>query len=322
MAAIFNFLWAITYGWALALGWVLAAALAAISVVFLPFSRACLRMAGLAIWPFGRELVAESDVSLKDSVLKSGWRGLLNVPWFLTVGAGMALLHSFAAFTLFILCLPIVTAPIFLPMALINLKLAGAALFPVGKRVVSRDEARYVRESAARLEIEKRRERERGRKKQRAEIHKAKEGYVPSPVQQLSDAPTRSSPAAVPEALVASTAASLTKQGWEVEAHARAADEGSDIVASKGKLVATFLCVDVTPDAGAIALARNAKTNLVTHLSVLVCAEAPPKVVADLADRAGLLVIELHELDAVMERIRSFLTRRKAIAAAKKASAA
>ena len=325
MAAIFNFLWAITYGWILALGWTAAAALAAVTVVLLPFSRACLRMAGLAIWPFGRELVAESDVSLKDSVLKSGWRGLLNIGWFLTIGGLMALSHAFAAFTLFVLCLPIVTAPIFLPMALVNLKLAGAALFPVGKRVVSKDEAKYVRESAARLKVEQRREGARGRTKSRAEVHEAKEGYVAAP-QVAAPAPTPSAMDAGPppasRALLDRIAAALTEQGWEPEVHAREADEGSDIVATKGRLVATVLCLDGSPNSKSVAAALSAKSNLAAHLSVMVCAATPSKIVAELAARSRVTVCEASALADLTAQLRDDLAKRKAIAAAKKGTAA
>lgn len=52
-----NIIWLVLAGWWLALGHVITAMLLAITIIGLPFAWAHLKLAGLALWPIGREIV-------------------------------------------------------------------------------------------------------------------------------------------------------------------------------------------------------------------------------------------------------------------------
>jgi len=52
-----NIIWLVLAGWWLALGHVITAMLLAITIVGIPFAWAHLKLAGLALWPIGREIV-------------------------------------------------------------------------------------------------------------------------------------------------------------------------------------------------------------------------------------------------------------------------
>ncbi len=58
MSVIGNILWIIFGGWFTALLWLLAGVLACVSIVGLPWGRACFVMAGFAFMPFGYESIS------------------------------------------------------------------------------------------------------------------------------------------------------------------------------------------------------------------------------------------------------------------------
>jgi uncharacterized membrane protein YccF (DUF307 family) len=57
LGLIGNIIWFLLAGWWLALGHVLTAAILAITIIGLPFAWAHLKLAGIALWPIGREIV-------------------------------------------------------------------------------------------------------------------------------------------------------------------------------------------------------------------------------------------------------------------------
>ena len=130
MAVLGNILWIILGGgWAVALLWCLAGTLACLSVIGLPWGRACFVMAGFAFMPFGYEAVPR-DILYGRPDIGTGLPGKLgNAIWFLLAGLWIALGHVAAA-------IPLALSLIGLPFAWQHLKLADLALFPIGKTVV------------------------------------------------------------------------------------------------------------------------------------------------------------------------------------------
>jgi uncharacterized membrane protein YccF (DUF307 family) len=57
MGFLFNLLWLLIAGWALAIGHLVCALGCAVTIVGLPFAYAHLKLAWLALWPFGKEIV-------------------------------------------------------------------------------------------------------------------------------------------------------------------------------------------------------------------------------------------------------------------------
>ena len=125
MRLILNVLWFIFGGFLSGLGWIIAGVIMAITIIGLPWTPAAFRIASFSFWPFGR-VVAERDLGA-GSVL-------LNIIWFIFAGWWLALMHLIWALALAITIIGI-------PFAWAHLKLAGIALWPVGKMIVPKDQA-------------------------------------------------------------------------------------------------------------------------------------------------------------------------------------
>lgn len=131
MRAGANFLWFILGGWALALMWWIAAAFMTVSIIGLPWARACWEIGLLSLWPFGRDVVSHSELTGKSSTGLTAFRLIANVIW-LPFGIILAMAHVFHG------CLMFMTL-IGIPLGIQDFKLAGISLFPVGKRVVTKE---------------------------------------------------------------------------------------------------------------------------------------------------------------------------------------
>jgi uncharacterized membrane protein YccF (DUF307 family) len=137
MAFILNILWFVLGGWAMGLGWLVAALLMAITIIGLPWSIACLRIAGFAAWPFGRVVVRADEMSGDpDDVGGLVWIG--NAIWFVFAGWWLALSHLLTGAALALTIIGI-------PFAFQHLKLAQLSLFPLGRQVVDADVADAIR---------------------------------------------------------------------------------------------------------------------------------------------------------------------------------
>ena len=113
----------------MAFAWAIAAVLMAITIVGIPWTRAALNIAAYTLLPFGQKAISRADyVGHED--LGTGLLGLLgNVIWLLLAGWWLALAHLITAFFLAITIIGI-------PFAWAHLKLAGLALWPIGKIIV------------------------------------------------------------------------------------------------------------------------------------------------------------------------------------------
>ena len=123
MRTVLNVVWFVLAGVWLALGYVLAAALSVVFVVTIPFALPALRLAGYALWPFGRVVVEKPSAGLAS--------GAANVVWFVVAGWWLALLHVGSAVAL-------AASVVGIPLALADLKMALLAIAPYGREVVDR----------------------------------------------------------------------------------------------------------------------------------------------------------------------------------------
>ena len=144
MSTILNILWNVPgLGFVEAFFWVLAGCVMAITVIGLPWAKACFTLANYTLAPFGREVVSRRDVTGRWSLGAGGWGLLANIIWFLFVGSGLTLLHVLMA------CACAITI-IGIPFAWAHLKLAAYSIAPVGKVVVPSQVAAAIdRERAA-----------------------------------------------------------------------------------------------------------------------------------------------------------------------------
>lgn len=142
MSLILNVLWIVFGGLIMALGWLLAAIIMAITIIGLPWTRACINIALFALWPFGQEAVSRELLYGKEDI-GTGALGLIgNVIWFVFAGLWLALGHVASA----ILCAMTIIG---IPFAVAHLKLAGIALAPIGKAIVPKEVAEEAKRRAA-----------------------------------------------------------------------------------------------------------------------------------------------------------------------------
>ncbi len=127
MRTIWNILWLILGGLAMAIGYALAGLVMFILIITIPFGIQSFKLAGFALWPFGRVMV---EIPGKGGCLNT----VGNVLWVILAGIWLALGHLFWALVLAITIIGI-------PSAVANVKLAGAALVPFGRTVMSKEAA-------------------------------------------------------------------------------------------------------------------------------------------------------------------------------------
>ncbi|MGH3614922.1 MAG: YccF domain-containing protein [Pseudonocardia sp.] len=121
MRTIGNVLWFLLAGWWLALSYLVAGIVACLLVVTIPFGIASFRLAGHALWPFGRTVVRDPDAGVASLVG--------NVVWIVLFGWWLALGHVVAGVLLILTIIGI-------PFGVASLKLAVLALAPLGARVI------------------------------------------------------------------------------------------------------------------------------------------------------------------------------------------
>jgi uncharacterized membrane protein YccF (DUF307 family) len=144
MRTILNILWNVPgLGFVAAFFWALAGCLMALTVIGLPWAKACFTLANYTLAPFGREVVSRRDVTGRYSLGTGGWGLVANLIWFLFVGSWLTLIHILMA------CAAAITI-IGIPFAWAHLKLAAYSIAPVGKVVVPSGVAAEIdREKAA-----------------------------------------------------------------------------------------------------------------------------------------------------------------------------
>ena len=129
MRALGNVIWLVCGGLAMAFAWWLAGLVASVSIVGIPWGRACFVIGNLCLLPFGRE-VADRRVVTGRSDVGTGPLGLIgNVLWFVFAGLWLAIGHLISAVLCFITIIGI-------PFGLQHVKLAEIALAPIGKTIV------------------------------------------------------------------------------------------------------------------------------------------------------------------------------------------
>ena len=129
MRTIGNVLWLILGGFFMGLGWWLAGLLCAITIVGIPWAKACFVIGQFAFWPFGKVAVGREQVRGAGDIGTGILGSLGNVLWFIFAGIWLAIGHLLSALACFITIIGI-------PFGLQHLKLAGIAIAPIGKTIV------------------------------------------------------------------------------------------------------------------------------------------------------------------------------------------
>ena len=126
-----NILWFLLSGLWLALGFVVTGALLCVTIIGIPFGVQAFKLAGFALWPFGKVVVrAPGD---DGGVLEL----VANVLWLIVFGWGLFLSAVAAGLLLTITIIGF-------PFAIQSFKIGVLALWPFGRTVLAADEAAAV----------------------------------------------------------------------------------------------------------------------------------------------------------------------------------
>jgi uncharacterized membrane protein YccF (DUF307 family) len=132
LSFLLNLLWLFCGGIWMAAGWLLAAIIMAITIVGIPWARAAFNIAAYALFPFGQRAVSRAAYVGQEDVGTGPLGFLGNIIWLVLAGWWLALAHVLTAILLAITIVGI-------PFAWAHLKLAGLALWPIGKMIVPID---------------------------------------------------------------------------------------------------------------------------------------------------------------------------------------
>jgi uncharacterized membrane protein YccF (DUF307 family) len=129
VSLVLNILWIVLGGFWMAAAWVLAAIIMAITIIGLPWARAAWNIAAYTLFPFGQRAISRAEFTGQHDV-GTGIFGLIgNVIWLVVAGWWLALGHLVTAVLLAVTIVGI-------PFAWAHVKLAGIALWPIGKVIV------------------------------------------------------------------------------------------------------------------------------------------------------------------------------------------
>jgi uncharacterized membrane protein YccF (DUF307 family) len=128
-ALLLNLLWIACGGLWMAAGWLVAALVMAITIIGLPWAYAALNIAGYTLLPFGQKAVSRADYFGREDIGTGPLGAVGNIVWLVLAGWWLALGHLIIAILLAVTIIGI-------PFAWAHLKLAGLALWPIGKVIV------------------------------------------------------------------------------------------------------------------------------------------------------------------------------------------
>jgi uncharacterized membrane protein YccF (DUF307 family) len=134
LSILLNILWIVFGGFWMAVGWVIAGIIMAITIIGLPWAWAAFNIAFYTLLPFGQKAVSRAEHTGEEDI-GTGPLGMIgNIIWLVLAGWWLALGHLLTAIVLAITIIGI-------PFAWAHLKLAGLALWPIGKIIVPADDA-------------------------------------------------------------------------------------------------------------------------------------------------------------------------------------
>jgi len=117
-----NLIWLIFGGFLAALGYFFGGIILCITIVGIPFGLQCFKLAGLVLWPFGKQVVSNTKQTGCLSVVA-------NIIWILVGGLCVTVTHLVMGALLYITIIGI-------PFGRQHFKLLEISLMPFGKKIV------------------------------------------------------------------------------------------------------------------------------------------------------------------------------------------
>ena len=138
MNAIGNFLWFILGGLIMGLLWWIVGVIAFVTVIGIPWARACFVIGEFTFFPFGKEAISRNELLSQEDIGTSVFGLIGNIIWFLFAGMWLAMGHIFSALICFATIIGI-------PFGIQHVKLAILSLAPIGMTIVSKEVAAAAR---------------------------------------------------------------------------------------------------------------------------------------------------------------------------------
>ena len=129
VSLLLNILWIVFGGAWMAFGWLIAAVIMAITIIGLPWARAAFNIAVYTLLPFGQQGGVARRLHRPRGHRHRALGLIGNIIWLVLAGWWLALGHLITAVVLAVTIIGI-------PFAWAHLKLAGIALWPIGKMIV------------------------------------------------------------------------------------------------------------------------------------------------------------------------------------------
>jgi uncharacterized membrane protein YccF (DUF307 family) len=124
MRDLLNLIWLIFGGFLIAIEYLVSSFVLIITIIGIPFGLQSLKMASLAVWPFGRRVVQSPHRNGNGCIYT-----LMNVIWIVVGGIWISLTHL-------VLGVVFAITIIGLPFANQHFKLASLSLTPFGKEII------------------------------------------------------------------------------------------------------------------------------------------------------------------------------------------
>jgi len=124
MKILGNIVWLVFGGIVIAIEYLIGSIALMITIVGIPFGLQTLKMASLALWPFGRD--TRVDVRASGCLYI-----LMNIIWLICGGIWIAISHAFFGL---LLCITIIG----IPFGMQHFKLAAIALNPFGRDIINK----------------------------------------------------------------------------------------------------------------------------------------------------------------------------------------
>jgi uncharacterized membrane protein YccF (DUF307 family) len=121
---LLNIIWLLLCGIWMAIGYAVAGIVMLVLIITIPWGIAAFRIAGFALWPFGRTAVVRRDAGVGSF--------LGNLVWLILAGIWLAIGHVITGVAL---CLTIIG----IPLGIANFKLIPISLTPLGREIVPTD---------------------------------------------------------------------------------------------------------------------------------------------------------------------------------------
>lgn len=123
MSLLGNLIWLIFGGIIIAIEYFIGSIILMLTIIGIPFGIQTLKMAAIAIWPFGRDTRVQARASGCLYII-------MNVIWLITGGLWIAITHLFFGL---LLCITIIG----IPFGLQHFKLTAIAMNPFGRDIVN-----------------------------------------------------------------------------------------------------------------------------------------------------------------------------------------